>query len=69
LINLVSGGTPIDALSGSVLRGMALAGWSGDVIPFIGGNRAEQGADVWRKAGFRPAETFAEALGRVVELP
>jgi succinyl-CoA synthetase beta subunit len=69
LINLVSGGTPIDALSGSVLRGMAVAGWSGDVIPFVGGNRAEQGADVWQQAGFRPAETFAEALGRVAELP
>lgn len=67
LVNLVSGGTPIDALSRSVLKGIAGAGWSGDVIPFVGGNRAEQGADVWRQAGLVPAVTFAEALGRVAE--
>jgi succinyl-CoA synthetase beta subunit len=68
LVNLVSGGTPIDALSRSVLKGIAVSGWSGDVIPFVGGNRAEQGAEVWRLAGFPPAATFAEALGRVAEL-
>jgi succinyl-CoA synthetase beta subunit len=63
LVCLVSGGTPTDKLSQSVIEG--LAGWGGPVVSFVAGNRSEAARGVWTDAGFASPPTLAEAIGAI----
>jgi succinyl-CoA synthetase beta subunit len=62
LVNLVSGGTPIDALSRSVMAGLHEAGWQGRVVVHVAGNRSSQAAEAWRSWGVDPAADLGSAI-------
>lgn len=66
LVTLVSGGTPIDALSRSVLQGISNAGWAGTTVAFVAGNRSAAAAEVWSSSGFRCEATLDAAIRAVV---
>lgn len=62
LVTLVSGGTPIDALSRSVATGIKTSVWSGKTVAFVAGNRASMATDVWKSSGIQCAPTLADAI-------
>jgi succinyl-CoA synthetase beta subunit len=63
LVCLVSGGTPTDMLSQSVIAG--LSEWPGPIVSFVAGNRSEAARAVWRSAGFVSPDTLGEAIAAV----
>ncbi len=65
LVTLVSGGTPIDALSQSVLAGLTACGWSGTTVAFVAGNRAGEATKIWASAGRRAETTLIDAMNAV----
>jgi len=60
LVCLVSGGTPTDALSRSVLEGVG--DWGGRIVAFVAGNRSDAARDLWTAAGLPSPRTLAETI-------
>ena len=64
LVCLVSGGTPTDALTRSVIAG--LTDWRGSVVSFVAGNRSGSAREIWLSEHFTCPATLAEAIDAAV---